>query len=272
MMAKKPENRYQTARDLLRDLARLRQGLSNATAEAPELASASVGQAVVAPVVTSTKSVRKRVWLPLAFGMSLLLAATGGAGVGWLRLAARSRPEGFPSADSKPVEAHVAPQEREQFLRNAIGQYANPGSDHTRIRLGIGHGLELALLYLGQWRLDEAYELFERYSSSPVEQYSTFGRLGRATVLGLQNRPVESNALFLEVVSDPRRQKQPRQALSVADSPQFAQWVARALEFNVANAPAEFPDQLKPLRSPPPAHPAGPGQRPGSGKTAGKGK
>src|SRR5207302_8943163 len=78
---------------------------------------------------------------------------------------------------------------KEQFLREAVEQYAYPGTDTARRDLGVRHNLELGLFYLKENRLDEADEFFVKLTSAgSVVPYRTLGRLGHAIVLARQDR------------------------------------------------------------------------------------
>jgi hypothetical protein len=192
-------------------------------------------------------------WLPLLVAASLLLSAGAGAAVAWIRLKKLpiSPEPPVAVADSSAVDALFSKQKHEQFLKDAVDQYADPGSDATKIRNGRNHCVELGLLYLDQWRLEEADALFTRLMQSSVDEYVTLGKLGHAIALALQNKPTESNKVFQELLKDKRYLKnQPRRAWFFFENPQLAQWTARALDYNFANAAKDFPNDLTPLRTP----------------------
>src|SRR5262249_40127668 len=86
----------------------------------------------------------------------------------------------------------------EQFLREAVEKYANPGGDRVSRDLGLRHSLELGVLYLKEDRLEEADQFFAGLIKVPV--YRILGRLGHAIVLARQDHAIESNKLFLELV------------------------------------------------------------------------
>jgi serine/threonine-protein kinase len=250
MMAKKPDDRYQTCRELLQDLARVRAGLSGAP-EGPSVVGGLTVDAIATPAATTATilPVRRRRWLPWLVAGSLLLSAAGGAALAWAHLKKQAATESTSAtaADAGNVEALFSKQKHEQFLREAVEQYADPGNDATRIHNGVNHALELGLLYLDQWRLDEADALFVRLAQSSVEQYAALGRLGHAIVLGLQNKAIDSNQAFLALLEDAKR---PRQVFNQFDSPALVQWTARALYYNYSNAEKQFPSELGPLRTP----------------------
>jgi serine/threonine-protein kinase len=275
MMAKKPEDRYQTCRELLADLARLREALSGREAGAGATRPAPLPEPVVAPAEsgpqrppmatgevpaarTGTALARgSRRWLPWVAAASVLLAATGGAAVGWLRLQAAARPAPGTAAavdapDPRPLPSEV---EREAYLKMAVQDSLKPGGANAQetVRKGLDRAIELALFYLDRWRLGEADELFEKLTAAgaanKIPQYVRLGKLGRAIVLGLQDKPAESNKLFLEpgVVGDREKFVQ---LPWVRQNPKLQVWIARALDHNAENAPAQFPKELKPLQLP----------------------
>src|SRR5579885_492430 len=223
MMAKKPDDRYQTARELLKEIARVREALmASATQVVSRPAVTAPAPAAPTPPAGTPAPARRR-GLPWAAAASLLLAGGLGFAGGWLRHHARA-PSGPPPAEVRALDDMFAPQKREQFLKEAVEQYMNPGNDPNKVRLGMGHCMELGLLYLEQWRLDEAGQLFARLEQHPNDAYKLLGRLGQGIVLALQDRPEESNALFLKLQADGRQ----RLRLFLAGNPQLHQWVARA--------------------------------------------
>jgi serine/threonine-protein kinase len=271
MMAKRPDDRYQTCRDLIRDLARVREGISGAPAGQSALMLATGEEMPNPSIPTAVMHLTRkpRYWLPWLVAASLLLSAGTGAAIAWVRLKKQSSsPESaIAASDSSAVDALFSKQKHEQFLKDAVDQYADPGSDQTKIRNGLNHCVELGLLYLDQWRLEEADVLFTRLMQSSVDQYVTFGKLGHAITLGLQNKPAESNKAFLDLTKDKRFTKfQPRRAFFFLDNPQLAQWTARALDYNYKNAEKDFPQELNPLRTPI----TGGGRRGAIDKSAGK--
>jgi serine/threonine-protein kinase len=283
MMAKKPEARYQTCRELLADLARLREALHNgeaggATAPpdplpepvAPPAESGTYRQATATQEVPAARTEaaparRPRHWLPWAVAGSVLLAATGGAAVGWVHLQAGARASaGAPSAVDAPEPRPVLSEaERETFLKRAVQEYLKPAGNtpqevQGQVRKGLDFAVELALFYLDRWRLAEADELFDKLTAAgnagkKIPQYQALGKLGHAIVLGLQDKPAESNGLFVDVVSDWEKSARPQW---LRQNPKLQVWIARALDHNAENAPQQFPKELKPLQLPPQPGPA----------------
>src|SRR5262249_21762104 len=152
-----PDDRYQTCRELLQDLARIRKISDDTTTEPSVLVPVSV-EAIATPAATTMRVTGRRHWrwLPWLVAGSLLLSTGAGAALAWLRLMKQpsTAPANGLAADDGNVEAIFSKQRHEQFLKEAVEQYADPGNDPTRIRNGLNHGIELGLHYLDQWRLD----------------------------------------------------------------------------------------------------------------------
>ena len=273
MMAKDPSARYQTGRELLLDLTRLRDSLSGITAALPlepEVVDPGLG---LSSAASARVPGRQRRWLPWAFVASLALAAGGGAvlaGVlrmGWFQ----APPPGPAPLDVRAAGALASLKEHEQVLKAAVEQHADPGDDPGKRSTGLGLCVELGLLYLDQWRLDEAAQFFARLQANPhVREYRDLGRLGQAVVLAFQNRPGESNKVFLELFPD-RPPRLDRLAF-LRPNPPLRQLAWKALEYNEVNATAKepFPPSLRSLA----AQLSMPGRKPGKDKDkppAGKG-
>ena len=97
--------------------------------------------------------------------------------------------------------------------------------------------------------------------------------LGRAIVLGLQSKPLESNKAFLELLGEKRRlARQPAGLPALLAQPKVREQISLALEYNKANATRQnpFPQELEEWRLAPKALPAP--RRGGVGKAAEKGK
>jgi eukaryotic-like serine/threonine-protein kinase len=266
MMAKDPNQRYQSGGDLLKDLIRLRELIASAghgqQTQAVSLDSLSAIRPPVpapspsAPAPTMIQPAPPGWLLPGLFVGSLLLALGVGMGVALLLRQAQTRPPanlGSAAPESTALEAPFSLTKEEQRLKGEVGQYANPGRDQEKIRTGVSLHIELGVFYLEQWRLDDAEQLFSHLIASDLPQYRLLGRIGHAIVLALKNNPKESNKEFLELL--PERPMAPRGALVgfLALHPKLRPWVATALEYNAANASySPFPNELEFLRKPSP--------------------
>jgi len=249
MMAKNPADRYQTGRELIVEVSRLREALNGVHQEGggatqvrgasavlsgteaesgprPALPARITGQMPAAQ--TGNPLVRPlRRWLPWAVAASVVLAATGGATLGWVRLHAAvksaSALKDLEVPDPRPAPSET---EREKFLQTAVQQYLKPGGatpqeKAQQVRLGLDHAVELALFYLDRWRLPEADDLFTRLTTAGEKEnvgpYLKLGRVGHAIVLGLQDRPAASNKLFLELAGGGGTGQTPAGLLAAAE-------------------------------------------------------
>ncbi len=234
MMAKDPAARYQTGRELLRDLQRLREAIgSGQVTQAVALDSLPPGLLTQPPAgpqprpVSTMDAVPVRpprrfvVWL---LPLSLVLAAAAGGAVAWvLRLAeAAPTPQAPLPGDLGALETPESLERREQRLRSAAEP---PGGPKELVKL--------ALFYLDQWRLDDADAVFARAEQS-AGQGRAVGRLGQAVVLALRNKPSDSNRLFRDVISGPDRAELWE---FLGPNPELRKWVALAVDYNLTNAP-----------------------------------
>jgi serine/threonine-protein kinase len=256
MLAKAPEARYQTGRELLRDIVRVRESLSGATAAlSPTAAGATVATAALAPPPAAAPSTgamptAPRPWRRPApwFVLSVLLAVLAGAAFAWQRRQAADplrRAASRPPADASEVEALAPALRREKALREAAEEYLSSPGSVKNVAVGYGLCLDLGLLYLGADRLDDADRLFTRLDKIHNPQmYHLLGRLGRGIVLALRDQAAESNRRFSEVLELPRYKNQlVRRVENRAQTPdaqmwlnpQWRYWMYKALYYNARN-------------------------------------
>jgi hypothetical protein len=143
--------------------------------------------------------------------------------------------------------------------------------------VGLKHSMELGLFYLNEKRLDDAEQFFKELMTThpKVYPYKTLGHLGRAMVLAFKDDFAESNKHFLSIVGEMEKVEKlvgagkplPKPAvrkdvvglraqvetydLLWKNNPQLREMVARALNHNFLNAPAQFPPELEVYRHPP---------------------
>jgi serine/threonine-protein kinase len=261
MMAKRPEDRYQTAREIVQDVTHLRDGVVGVTSLGEQLLATSLGaiQAAGSSGLTATVPPKSRWWLKWAAAGSIVLALAAGGAVAW-HLNQSTEPSRKPDPKSGTA-AETEPliplrKEREKLLVEELRHYQNPGEDRERTVWGIKHGIELALLYLEDWRLEEADQLFRELDSpGRVDAYRTLGQMGRAIVLAFRDRTKESNLLFLKVLFPGKQPNKPKNLWYyyqlIRANPEFRRMIARALDHNFFNNPAAFPNTLEPYRRPP---------------------
>ncbi len=210
MMAKDPVNRYQTARELLQDILRLRNSLTASLQKTTGSISliATEGEPLVALEAETRETLRRRRWLPWTVAATLVLALLAGALLGFFH---NRQPENSDLRSSghfgsltkqetslpTKAKAETALEQKEKTLRQLAKEFENPGSDQRA--QGMTHQIELALFLLDQRRFDEADQFFKGLSSSKAQAYSLIGKLGHAVVLGFQDKAEESNKMLADL-------------------------------------------------------------------------
>ncbi|MFO0969596.1 MAG: serine/threonine-protein kinase [Gemmataceae bacterium] len=289
MMAKKPEERYQTCREIVREVARLRDVLVTMTAihqGAPAmqqgsgvLAAAGVAAAGVAPVsraadTNETLSVqrfapRRFPWKVACLGAALLLALGAGLYIGYRHqdadAAGVEKPpiEKGKEDDPGAIKAGASRKEREEILRRVLDEYIT-GKKGLDVTVGMKTSTELGLLLLKEpSRWPDAEKLFADLDEpSRAGAYRALGKLGKAVVLAFKDEATESNKLFLQVLHDKGDKLPPKVNSLWRDNAAFAETMARAINHNFVNLGvdkldrAKLPPDLQILdryRRPPPA-------------------
>jgi serine/threonine-protein kinase len=269
MMAKAPDLRYPTGKEIIKEVAQLRDNLVGLTTNPPSpslftsgVPLKSTALSLPQPVPAKTGGKRFAWWAAL----SLLLALSGGVLWAWL-----NRPTPAPATEESPpkdevgekFEPQLSPRkEREQLLVAEVGRPGKGGETSEELRLGLNYATELGLLYLEDRRLDEAEEHFKQLEAPDRHvAYRTLGRLGRAVVLAYRDQPAESNKLIRELIPAVRNQlglppfgAQGRMWFQfiMRSNRQFRRTLARAVNHNYDNDPQHFPRELEFLRWPPP--------------------
>jgi serine/threonine-protein kinase len=273
MMAKAPESRYQTGRELFKDLTRLRETISGSVSLSGLQATGPIS-AAAGPAITEKMSIlRWRGGAGLALG-TVAVALLGSAAVGWRSSHSDSAPTSASDATVQDVGSDdVAFQKhREQLLVAAVKRFTN-SRNGSLPRGHLKDALDLGLLYLDQWRLDDADRFFtELVELQRTKPLTSIGRLGHAIVLAFRDQAVESTAQFQELFGD----KEPsvgRFAGFVNKHPPFLQLIVKALDYDAVNYQAlgrTFPPELDKLRKawPLPIKRLPPGAGPSRGKKA----
>jgi tRNA A-37 threonylcarbamoyl transferase component Bud32 len=273
MMAKKPEGRYQTAGEIVRDVNRLRESLNLGAVAAVSISSSFVGGA-------STHSWPETPAAPpqsrgaLLVGL-VLVALVAGLGIGWLQHRDTQTKDVGNGHVQPPLDDKDKKETRtkldEPALKQLVRQYVDsavPG----QVTTGLQHSMELAALYLHERRYDDADALFADLRKPERRYpYRYLARMGHAIVLAYKDEPAESNKLFLDIAQQiERNEKMLSGKLSKKDDLKYKEeldahrvvWrethvmrelVANALNRNWANEPAGFPEKLEPYRHPPKA-------------------
>jgi serine/threonine-protein kinase len=256
MMAKDPAERYQTAKELLRDLTRLREGLSGKTggfeaiqltqSQPVQVPGSSVRLAAGAATIAVPRPNRGRPWLILALVLSLIGAVAAGVG---LRILKERRSQGPEAMPTELLRQPPGPDPREAALVEAVHRPIAP-RDPEDFRRRMDEAIQLGALYLEQRRLKEADAFFKElrdWKGNPGQKrlYQSLGRIGQALVLAFQDRAKESNEILLEL------EKQKQGEGFVLQSPLLRPLVVEALNHNAANlVPEALPKELENLRRP----------------------
>ncbi len=219
MMAKNPNDRYQSAKDVLRDLLKVRDGLTVVTAVLPS------GTANVQPAVgnsTGALSLSRsgetpaphapvRWGLVLLVGLACVLAAAGGVAFYVGRnpspephAHAQPAAQGPGLPDVKSPDKLTTTRERELL--------AVLNTEGTRPEDALKASVELGLLYVKERRFPDASERFEKLKTRAAEWRDPIAsrsgnlaaRLGVAVVLAQDPKTAEqSNKLFVEIITEP---------------------------------------------------------------------
>ncbi|MBA4188214.1 MAG: hypothetical protein C0467_09385 [Planctomycetaceae bacterium] len=272
MMAKNPDDRYQSAREILRDIVRVRDGLAvNAPAPTavltlsnsqPNNVASSSGSISTAPSGTVLMTGMMPVVQPFPWARWLLagLSCVGAIACGVLVYAKMNPPPEPPLAsasspglpDIRPAEKLVPTRERE-----LIAALDNRNTTPEKM---VRWSIELGLLYVKERRLDEADARFRKLESEqfgpggPLKKLdpdvlaardaSAAGRLGEAVVMAYRDTEAAakaSNELVMKVVEIPYPKfpkfDKPERGLAMVDAlrsrhPDLGQAVSDALNRN----------------------------------------
>jgi serine/threonine-protein kinase len=265
MMAKRVEDRYPTAKDILRDVAKVREGLSLNLPPAP--ANGAAAPAASVPLMLPTTATLPLV-LPdhpsrwparILAGLAVAAAFTGG----WLLFgklhppataAAGPTAPGLPEARLPEAVKLVSGRERD-----LLAKLDKRGATPAEV---IDASLDLGLLYVKERRFADAEKVFHQLEQEkpdrPKQQDAQFpayriaAHLGSGVVLAHQDKARESVAAFTAALN-----AVPRKAVSVgrlqqffADHRDLALAVAEAVQRDAENLKGERLPTLERLRSP----------------------
>lgn len=247
MMAKKPEERIQTGREIVHELVRLRDALvgisgSNFAVSMGPAPSQPL-DAVSTQILPPYRRGRRMVWLG---ALAILLALGGGLLAGWMW----NRPQTTSTGDSDRARAEAAQKQREKDLRALVMEHIKDGNQ-LQVAASLQHSIDLGLIYLKQRRLPEADQFFKELNqASNKPQFRTWGKLGQAMVLAFQNNPADSFKQF-QLALIPEFMGKKNQFW--INDPAIRETLAEALHFNLVNAPDDFPRNLRQFLQPPKA-------------------
>ena len=261
MMAKRPEERFQTGREIVREVMRLRDALVGVGVSQQAYNLSLGGTGVLESLDTATtQSVtpyRPRRWWRLAAVATILLALGGGLGYGWWHNrgqapAMSGGPNPEPPEDAPAVKALFSNKEREKALVKEVQKHSPP-MNAQEARRGLEDRIDLGVLYLKQRRLDEAEDFFKQLEAQDkIKGYHMLGQLGRAMVLAFRNEPKKSNDLFLKLYKEKKGEKGALEVQLLWNRNQpLREMIAAALNYNYANTIGSFPEALEKLRHPP---------------------
>jgi eukaryotic-like serine/threonine-protein kinase len=213
MMARRPDDRYQSAREILNDLARFKDGVGLTTGAVPMgsgMFNLGVGgSSTSVPAVAATQMptqhlpMRSGSWRYALVAGVALVAAGGGAALHWAQTSTPTVKPEDALADVDPSPAAM----REKELKRQIHDKA------TKVEVAANDLLELAELYIDERRFEDALKLFDRESVARLGAFEMLGKepardreqlnilsgLGKAIVLAYWDRAGDSNAEFVRV-------------------------------------------------------------------------
>jgi serine/threonine-protein kinase len=272
MMAKKPDDRYQSAREIVRDINQLRESLNLGAVAAISMSSSFIGagsDGLRTSAIQPPPEPAPKPWLwQLAIAGSVFLALTGGLLIGWVQHLGKPVVVPPPQTDGKEVKPTVA-REDEKAMLQQVQKSVNPGDDDEMIA-GLRDRIQLGFYYLRAKRLDDADRFFLELSKpdNKIATYRLLGRLGHAMTLAFKDDPKASNDEFLVIIAEMEaieakgffKKKDPPPLDDTREAcrrvwklnTQVREMVAKALDYNYVNDAKGFPaDKLDPYRLPP---------------------
>jgi serine/threonine-protein kinase len=205
MMAKKPDDRYQNAREILKELKRLSEQSSSSLAAATGNGTSPAG---LAAMLRRTDAERRKLWITV--GSFLGIAVVGSAVGAFLKNQDNTRQTdaSLVAAESKkepPPRSRL--EEREADLIKRIKESEQPEDNKDQAAAakvlwdGVCDRIDLAHFYLydlKQRDLDRADKVFAAMRKSKVKDYKDLGNIGEAVVLAFRDKSEESVKLFAD--------------------------------------------------------------------------
>jgi serine/threonine-protein kinase len=219
MMAKDPAQRYQTGREIVRDVGRLRDALvaTGGTLASPIL-SGLTPSGTILPLHTTngTETLSGSQTLRVRRGghpwvLAGLTTCCVGVGllVGWwltpppvVAVPTATNPEGKREEPPAAIKELFSPKEREKELVRKVNEYLKLPITDERIQ-GMEPVLDLGTLYLREQRFVEADKFFTDITPPAADKKTPFrlvAQLGHAAVLAHRDQPAESVKLYRETL------------------------------------------------------------------------
>jgi serine/threonine-protein kinase len=253
MMAKSPADRYQMGREIVRDVAKLRDTLvGSAHVTVPPAGPSAPPSTSTTPAprpedVISTLAMPR--WRPPNWRRRLLLASLPvalvfGLALGWL---VNRRTPAAPPEERPAAQRRDSLKAREEELLKLIGEQLPQSGDYLKLATAQNYSIDLSLIYLSDRdHLDDADRIANELTAKPYPFYKVLGKLGSAMVLAFKDQPAPSNKMFADVLDKDKVDK-----AFWKNSKELRRMIAKALQFNLRNDPAGFPDKLRPFLGPP---------------------
>jgi serine/threonine-protein kinase len=243
MLAKNPDARYATARDLLKDIAKVRQTLGDTqtmaiAVDTPVDPAPTPTQTVSMPAVAKGKGLLVLGAVGVIGVIGILAAITITFALVWWSRSGRDA-EPTPNVHrSEPVDRkkqeEAAKEASLAALKKTVEQHL---SDPSPRPSGVDDCIDLAVRYLDEDKDRDAEAIFKRMSErKPPSAYHFAGRLGLA-VIDAQNHDHKGAKAKLNELFDPKAKDQRVQILKdvQARKPEFAEWVNETTAWVNAN-------------------------------------